>query len=84
MPERCGRARLTQDRCGKVFGPEVIVPVDRSVVPALRNIATRPADRVGARDVGGRQRSSLELLLGGRDHGGALLRSDAVRSQEPA
>ena len=59
--------------------------MDRSVlVPALTNIATRLRIDSVLVDVGGRQRPSDQLLLGGRHRGGAVLRRDALRSEGSA
>ena len=55
-----------------------------SLIPALKNIATRLRIDSVRVDVGGRQRPSDELLLGGRHHGGAVLRRDALRSEGSA
>ena len=55
------------------------MPVDASLLPNLKNIATRlRIDSVRA-TTAGRQRPSDHLLLGGGPRGGALLRRDAVR-----
>ena len=43
-----------------------------------------PAHRFGALDHGGRQRPSEHVLLGRRDHGGAVLRRDALRPARSA
>ena len=61
------------------------MPIDRAaLIPALKNIATRLRIDSIRVDVRSRQRPSDELLLGGRHHGGAVLRRDALRSEGSA
>ena len=61
--------------------PELIVPMDRSsLIPALKNIATRLRIDSIEVDDRSRQRPPHQLLFGGGDRGRAVLCRDALRS----
>ena len=65
--------------------PEVVLARStRPRVPALMNIATRLRIDSVLVHHRGRQRPPEHLLLGGRDHGGAVLLGDAVRPARSA